>query len=282
MKAVNLIPAEQRGGTPVGAGRSEGVAYAVLALIGGVAVLTVLYAKSSHEVSNRRAQVASLHAKVAAEQAAATTLAPYTSFVAMREQRKQAVETLVDARFDWAHAFHELGRVIPATANLSSLTGQIGSTSGPGSSSSSSSGSAASTSAASTSAASTSASTSSSSSAAGGAGTATSATPAGSVPTFTLAGCAVSQAAVAETLDRLRLMDGVSSVTLESSTKTANSGGGGGGCASNEPAFTIQVAFQPLPTSTAIAAASSSATHATVSDTTAAGSAPHAGAGSPR
>ena len=43
--------------------------------------------------------------------------------------------------------------------------------------------------------------------------------PAGSVPTFTLAGCATSQTEVAQTLDRLRLIDGVSEVTLQSSTQ---------------------------------------------------------------
>ena len=31
----------------------------------------------------------------------------------MHEQRVQAVDQLVDSRFDWAHAFHELGRVLP-------------------------------------------------------------------------------------------------------------------------------------------------------------------------
>ncbi len=51
-----------------------------------------------------------------------------------------------------------------------------------------------------------------------------SATPAGSVPTFTLAGCATSQAMVALTLTRLRLIDGVSEVTLQSSTQAAKTG----------------------------------------------------------
>ena len=48
-----------------------------------------------------------------------------------------------------------------------------------------------------------------------------SATPPGSVPTFTLGGCATSQSEVALTLQRLRLIDGVSKSTLQSSTKPA-------------------------------------------------------------
>jgi hypothetical protein len=66
-----------------------------------------------------------------------------------------------------------------------------------------------------------------------------------------VSGCAKSQSAVAETIDRLRLIDGVASVTLQSSTKAASGGGsasGAGGCAPNQPAYTLQVAFQPLPT----------------------------------
>ncbi len=77
--------------------------------------------------------------------------------------------TLVDSRFDWAHVLHEFGRVLPAQASISSLSGTVGSTRrgrelelrqlqppprAP---------------------------------------TVTSATPPGSVPTFTLTGCATSQ-----------------------------------------------------------------------------------------
>ena len=64
-------------------------------------------------------EAATLTAKAQRAQARAAALAPYTSFAAMREQRVQAVETLVDSRFDWAHAFHELGRVLPPQASRS-------------------------------------------------------------------------------------------------------------------------------------------------------------------
>ena len=83
----------------------------------------------------------------------------------------------------------------------------------------------------------------------------TSATPPGSVPTFTLSGCATSQPTVALTLERLRLMDGVKEVTLQSST--AGSGGtsaASGGCPGRDPAFTALVTFDPLPSASAVAA----------------------------
>jgi Tfp pilus assembly protein PilN len=236
MRAVNLIPADQRSGGSVGAGRSGGAAYAVLALVAGLAVMALLYGLAHHQITSRKTQAATLTARAQAAQAAAARLAPYTSFIALRQERTQAVETLVNSRFDWAHVFHEFGRVFPADASISSLTGTIGSA--PGTAGGSPAGA------------------SSSSSSAAGSTTVASATPPGSVPTFTVSGCATTQTAVAQTLTRLRLMDGVSNVTLQSSTKTAaSSGGAGGGCPGGDPAFAIQVTFQPLPTAAAASAA---------------------------
>jgi hypothetical protein len=240
MRAVNLIPADQRSGASVGAGRSQGGAYAVLALAVGLALLAVLYGKAHHDVGNRRAEAAVITAQAHSAQVAAEQLAPYTSFIALRQQRAQAVNTLVDSRFDWAHVFHEFGRVLPQQTSIQSLTGSIGSGSASGSRSSSSSASSSSAS-----------SSSSSSSAAAASAPVASATPPGSVPTFTISGCATSQPVVAQTLQRLRLMDGVSQVTLVSSTVAAGSGTASGGCPPKGPAFTAQINFEPLPTASA-------------------------------
>jgi hypothetical protein len=253
MRAVNLIPAEQRSGASVGVGRSEGGAYAVLALGAGLAVLALLYGSAHSRVETRRGQAASVAAKAQQAQAQAERLAPYTSFIAMREQRTQAVAALVDSRFDWAHVFHEFGRVLPSQTSIASLNGTIGSATSTGSSSSSSS---------------TSSSSTSGSSSAGSsdASSASSATPPGSVPTFTLAGCATSQPVVALTLERLRLIDGVSEVTLESSTAGGGSAAGvGGGCSSHDPSFSALVTFDALPSAASVAAATK-----TVSDSTSA------------
>jgi Tfp pilus assembly protein PilN len=246
VRAVNLIPADQRSGASVGAGRSGGAAYAVLALVAGLAVMALLYGLANHQISSRKAQAAALTTRAQAEQAAAARLAPYTNFIALRTERTQAVETLVNSRFDWAHVFHEFGRVFPIAASISSLTGTIANP---------------------TAAAGASTSTPSAAST-----TVASVTPPGSVPTFTVTGCATSQAVVAETLTRLRLMDGVSNVTLQSSTK-ASSGGGStaGGCPGADPSFALTVTFQPLPSSAASAAA---VAPTTVAATSSSGSGP--------
>lgn len=244
MRAVNLIPAEGRSGAAPGAGRSGGGAYAVLAVLGGLAILALLYGIAHHQVSSRRAQAATLTARAQRAQAEVAQLAPYTGFAALRKERTQAVSDLVDARFDWAHAFHELGRVLPRDATITSLDGTVAA------------GSTSSASPPSTSGASAASAPSTASAATGAPGvTAASATPPGSVPTFTLSGCATSQQEVALTLQRLHLIDGVSEVTLQSSTKAVGGGAGSsasGKCAGSNPAFTVQITFDPLPSSSTI------------------------------
>jgi Tfp pilus assembly protein PilN len=236
VRAFNLIPPDERGSAGIDTGKSGGGAFVVLGLLGVLAIFALLYGVARHQISSQNAKVAALTAEAQVAQAQAARLAPYVSFATLHEQRVQAVDQLVDSRFDWAHAFHEIGRVLPKSSSLSSLSGTIGATTG---------------------AATTAGSSASSSSAAGAAsGTVASATPPGSIPTFTLSGCATSQTEVALTLDRLRLIDGVNEVTLQSSTKPgAGTAGGGagasGGCQGNQATFAMLITFDPLPSASA-------------------------------
>jgi type II secretory pathway pseudopilin PulG len=242
MRAVNLIPTDQRGGASRGAGRSQGAAYAVLGLLAGLALLALVYGIARHQVSSRAAKAVALEAHAQQVQAEAAKLAPYSSFIALREQRVQAVSQLVNSRFDWAHAFHELGRVVPANVAITSLTGTVVSATGSASASGSASAN--------------SAPGSSATAGASGGGSVKSATPPGSVPTFAIGGCAKTQSTVALTLERLRLIDGVSAVSLVSSTKSGAPGGGGSSsgstsCPASYPVFNVQVTFDALPASSA-------------------------------
>jgi hypothetical protein len=261
MRAVNLIPADQRSGGSVGAGESQGGAYAVLGLLLGLALMAVMYGKADRHISSSQSEVAKATAEAQRAQAAASRLAPYTSFIATREQRLQAVSTLVDSRFDWAHVFHEFGRVLPLGVSIGTLEGTIGASTtagAPAASPPASTSSSAASSAAGASGSSASASSSASTPAAPGAtGTAgaspvESATPVGSVPTFNLSGCATTQREVAVMLERLRLIDGVNEVKLESSTKNSSSSGSGaaGQCPTGAPVFTATMTFDPLPAAT--------------------------------
>jgi hypothetical protein len=254
MKAVNLITTDERRGPSIPTGRSGGGAYVVLVLLGGLAVFALLYGLADHAIGSRRSEVASLTARAQQVQDRAGALSPYTSFLQMREQRVQTVTQLVDSRFDWAQAFHELGRVLPpGKVSLASLSGTVGSGS------------------------STSASSSSSSAASGA--SVTSATPPGSVPTFALTGCAVSQAEVALVLNRLRLIDGVNEVSLQSATKSGSSGGGGGGgasCEGGNVSFSAQITFDALPSSSTAGGSSSAGSASTAAASAPASAAPAA------
>jgi Tfp pilus assembly protein PilN len=249
MKAVNLIPGEQRqgaGGLSDLTGRSGGAALIVLGVIVGLAVMIAMYGSAHHSISSQNGEVAQIKAETTAVEARTGRLTPYANFVTMADQRTETVAQLVQARFDWSHALRELGRVLPAGTSLNALHGTVGAST-TGSSSSSSSSPAASTPA--------------------------SSTPPGSTPVFTLTGCATSQSVVAQALQRLRLMDGSSEVQLQSSTKAETGGGSGGSggsgaagtCSGSDPSFTTQVTFVGLPAapatgvSTAAGAAAASA-----------------------
>ena len=249
MRAVNLIPSEQRPGAGGTYGRSGGVAYAIVGLACGLVAMTVLWLMAHRDVTTRGAQVAQLGTEATQAQNEASSLAAYSSFVSTSDSRVASVEQLAQDRFDWAHAFHELGRVLPFDVSLTSVDGTIatGSTSSSSSSSTSSSGSSASAAPAST-----------------------SATPAGSVPTLAIAGCTTSQSEVAYTMQRLALMDGVTNVTLQSSTGGSSTTGSATASSSGSGAcpftFTVSVTFTALPT---------------VSPTAATGAAPTPTAGTP-
>lgn len=225
MRAVNLIPGDQRSGNVRITGRSEGAAFIVIVLLAGLAILAFMYGKARNEVSTGRSEVAKFTEQARATEARASQLTPYANFNTLYEERVKTVSELIGTRFDWAHAFHELGRVLPTNVSLSTVAGAIG---GSGSSGS---GSSTATSASSSAATSTSVS---------------SATPPGSVPTMTLTGCTSSQSDVAVALSRLRLINGVSEVQLQSSTKGGSSGSSanGGNC---PVTFSTTVTFTALP-----------------------------------
>ncbi len=161
----------------------------------------------------------------------------------MRETRQHEITELADSRFDWPTAFHELARVMPSDASLNSVDGVVTAAATPTVVAPVAAAPAAALAPAATPVA------------AAATSTVTSATPPGSLPVFTISGCATSQGEVARTLERLRLVNGVSEVNLQSSSKSgggaSGGAGSGGGCPSGDPSFAVQVAFDALPTQSA-------------------------------
>jgi len=252
VRPVNLIPVEERRGekTPLRTGALPYVIVAVLA----VALLGVtLVVLTGNQISDRKAEVASLQSQVDQAQAEAKKLEAFTSFASLQQARQETVASLATSRFDWERVLRELAIVIPGDVWLTELTASA--TTGAGSASSSSSGS-----------------SGSSASTEGIEG-----------PSLDIQGCAAGHDAVAGFLAALRDIDGVTRVSVLSSdrqepsdtggsaTSSADTGtGGGGACASRSfiATFEVLVAFdnaQPAATATGAptAAAPTTATSGT-------------------
>lgn len=222
MKAVNLIPSDARKDGGISSSYQI-VHYGLFGVLAAALALVTLYVLAGNSVSSRQAQLTSLQAQVAQAQSEVTQLGTYASFQKLAATRVQTVEGIAATRFDWHTALTGLSRVVPADTSLQSLIA----TAAPGASAGGS--------------------------ASGSAGALRGAV---STPAFELAGCTSTQDDVARLMSRLRLVPGVSRVTLGASQKssaatsgTTVSGSGGAGpqgCGPNKPSFDIVVFFQPL------------------------------------
>jgi Tfp pilus assembly protein PilN len=222
MRAVNLIPSDARRGGSGDIRSLRGPGSAVVGLLGVVLILVTLYVLASNSVSQRTAQLASLQQQVTQAQAEAAQLNGYTQFAKLAQARVQTVKEIASGRFNWQQALSDLSRVVPANTSLSSLAATVN----PG---------------------------------AGTAGGSSSGSLRGAIsaPAFELQGCTATQDDVARLMSRLRLIRGVTRVTLSHAVKSAagaagtpvTSGSGStGGCAATAPTFDLVVFFEPLPT----------------------------------
>ena len=197
MRAINLIPPEQRRGehAPL---RSGPLAYIVLAglllVLAGVTALVL----TNNEIGERESDVARLEAEDAAAAAKAERLSAYTQFRDLSEQRVATVASLADSRFDWERVMRELSLILPKDVWLVGLTASASSGEGSGS----------------------------------GGGGASGLRGASPGPALELTGCANGQEGVAGFVTALEDIDGVTRVGVQSSElpeKEESDGGGGGG-----------------------------------------------------
>jgi Tfp pilus assembly protein PilN len=184
MKAVNLIPAdERRGGGGSGSGLASYILIGVLAL---VVIVAAAYTVVNRSVSDKRHELADVQARVQATSDQAQALQAYTSFSAIKDKRSETVRSLATSRFDWERALHELALVLPGDVWVTSMT----------------------------------ASASSDPSSAGGATSGSSAAlDSVTGPSLDIHGCASGHDAVAKFLAALRDVDGVTRVSVLSSDR---------------------------------------------------------------
>jgi Tfp pilus assembly protein PilN len=235
MRAVNLIPAEQRRASGA-AGKSGGAVYALLGALAVGLVFVAVLTISNRQVADEQAKADRLEARAQVAQAKAGSLASYTQFDAVVKTRSASVNALAATRFDWGAKLTQVSRVIPADVSLT----QLSASTAPGQ----------------------------------GAGGAVSLRSALQNPAIELVGCAPNQARVALLMTRLRRLEGVQRVSVASSDKSegsagaASSGGsaGSGGCQTSDeiPQFQMVAFFGAAQAPASAAAAAAGTTQAAI------------------
>lgn len=228
MNAVNLIPLERR--------RGEAPSLPGIPFIGLVAALvialgaTFVYVGARNQVATRSSELSHVQAGTAAWSASAARYAP--AIATLKQQAKGFVQlgALLGERANWSLLLGQIAGVMPARAQLTSLSAT---TSGSASASASST---------------------------------TSTTPA-TGSGITVSGCAATQPVVADTMIALRRLSGVSAVSLSSSTRNQAGGSSGATSACTLPVqFNLTLQFTP-PTDLARLLAGTQASGTTTSTT---------------
>lgn len=222
MRAVNLIPRESRRGGGVPSLGSFGPAHLVIALLVVAVAFVTVYVLTNNTVSNRKAQLASLQQQISQMQAQVNRLDSYEKFEKLAQTREQTVRQIAATRFDWHGALADLSKVVPSNTSLQSLSATVSPTTSAGGVSS------------------------------GGDGGVRGDINA---PAFELKGCTGTQDEVAQLMSRLRLINGVTRVTLLDAAQAAQQSGatsssapatGTASCPANGPSFDMVVFFTPM------------------------------------
>lgn len=229
MKAVNLIPADQR---RAGGSRLQDVGGPTLGLIGVLIlalVVVVAYVTLSNGVAHRRAELARVQAQVTVAQQRAAALKPYGDVAAIRDRSIATVRQLAGARFDWTGLLGELSRRVPADVTLVSLTGDVSSATPAGAP-------------------------------APGGGAQSSG------PSLKLGGCTSDHSEVGRLMERLGSIPGVGDVQLGTSSKgdAATGSSGGAGCPRADR-FDLTLTLTPAPVAPATGATAPASTPPTAS-----------------
>lgn len=245
MRAVNLIPADdRRGRPPAAAGATPYLIVGVLlAILAGVTALVL----TGNQIDGRKAEVAQLEQARTAAQARATSLQAFAEFRSMQQSRTATVSSLAQSRFDWERVMRELTYVLPSDVWLVELEGTV----------------------------------SPDVQLENGAEVAVRDSVPG--PTLELIGCTVSQEAVGRLASALGDIDGVTRVSVlkserpELSASDESSEGGGGGedeCRTRDfiTRFEIIAAFDEVPVPASAPAAPAPATPAATGETPTEGS----------
>src|SRR5205814_1504401 len=91
MKAVNLIPVDERRGGASGSGRSGGAVYALLGVLTLLVVMAAAYTLSTRDIKHSKTHLAQVKAEAASVQTQADQLKAYTAFADLRQRRVETI-----------------------------------------------------------------------------------------------------------------------------------------------------------------------------------------------
>jgi hypothetical protein len=123
MKAVNLIPSEQR--RAKASGNASGSSYLVLGVLGVLLAMAVAYVLTANGVNDKKTQAAEARQEADAVEAKVANLDSYTNFSSIKDQRLAAVVTAARTRFDWERLMREVSLVMPAGSWLQSTDASV-------------------------------------------------------------------------------------------------------------------------------------------------------------
>jgi Tfp pilus assembly protein PilN len=133
VRAVNLIPSDQRRATPNG--NASGAAYLVVGVLAVVLAMAVAYVLTSNTVNAHETNAAEAKQEANALEAEAARLGSFTNFAAIKEQRLASVVATAETRFDWERLMRELSLIMPEGSWLrttsASVVGEESSTANP-------------------------------------------------------------------------------------------------------------------------------------------------------
>jgi Tfp pilus assembly protein PilN len=214
MKAVNLIPNEQR--RAQGTGAKPGSSYIVIGVLVTLLAMVAGYVLTSNKVTQNKNDAAAAKAEADSLEAEVAQRGSFTNFSQIKETRLASVSGVAETRFDWERLLRELSRVMPSGSWLqttdASVTGEVA-----------------------------------------GAEAATPAAGTAVVPQpkVNLVGCTPDQSDVAGMMVRLRQLHRVSDVELnQSSTELGAAGEAGVDSCGRYYQFDLLVTFSPTPPQT--------------------------------
>jgi Tfp pilus assembly protein PilN len=128
MKAVNLIPTEQR--RVQATGKQSGSAYVLIGALVTLLALVAAFVFTANSATDKQNKAASAKAEANRLEAQVAQQGSYINFADIKKTRLASVVSVANGRFDWERLIRELSRVMPANSWLqtadASVTGEVG------------------------------------------------------------------------------------------------------------------------------------------------------------